>query len=159
MITALLLSVFLLSQSAGQQSTLPQSPVTTHTQAVTREDSVLEARTKEVASQLRCPVCQGLSVQDSPSELAQQMRALVKDQLRAGRTPDQVKAYFVSKYTEWILLQPPAHGFNLAVYILPVVLLLGGVVLVVSLARKWSRAGGGPPPAEGEEDGLEPEFR
>ncbi len=116
---------------ASQQS--PASPV-----QATR-DSVLEARTRELASTLRCPVCQGLSILDSPSPLAQEMRAVVRDQLRAGRTPEEVKAYFVSKYGEWILLQPEPHGFNLAVYILPVVMLLGGAVLIAVLARKWSR--------------------
>jgi cytochrome c-type biogenesis protein CcmH len=115
--------------------TLLQGP----TAAAPQRDSVLEARTREVASILRCPVCQGLSIQDSPSPLAQEMKGVVRDQLRAGRTPQQVKAYFVSKYGEWILLQPTARGFNLAVYILPVVMLLGGMVLIVVLARKWSR--------------------
>jgi cytochrome c-type biogenesis protein CcmH len=105
----------------------------------TAADSVLEARTREVASVLRCPVCQGLSIQDSPSPLAQEMKGLVRDQLRAGRSPEEVKAYFVGRYGEWILLQPKASGFNLAVYVLPVVMLLGGVVLIAVLARKWSR--------------------
>lgn len=59
-----------------------------------RADSVLEARTAAVAADLRCPVCQGLSIQDSPTELALQMRGVVKDQLRAGKSPDDVKAYF-----------------------------------------------------------------
>lgn len=84
------------------------------------DDSALEARTAQVASQLRCPVCQGLSIQDSPSELSQQMRAVVKDQLRAGKTPDEVKAYFISKYGEWILLEPKARGFNVLVYAMPI---------------------------------------
>jgi cytochrome c-type biogenesis protein CcmH len=81
-------------------------------QPVTR-DSALEARTSSVAAQLRCPVCQGLSIQDSPSDLAQSMRAVVRDQLAAGKTPDEVKAYYVSKYGEWILLAPKPSGFNL----------------------------------------------
>jgi cytochrome c-type biogenesis protein CcmH len=101
-------------------------------------DSILDARTKEVASQLRCPVCQGLSIQDSPSELSQQMKQLVHDQLKAGKSPDEVKAYFVSKYGEWILLAPPAHGMNLAVYLAPFVLLLGGGALIVVMVRKWT---------------------
>ena len=77
-------------------------------------DSALEARTSDVARQLRCPVCQGLSIQDSPSELSQSMRAVVREQLAAGRTPDEVKRYFVSKYGEWILLAPATHGLNLS---------------------------------------------
>ena len=102
-------------------------------------DSVLEARTAEVAAQLRCPVCQGLSIQDSPSELSQQMRAVVKDQLRAGKTPDEVKAYFVSKYGEWILLEPRATGFNTLVYAVPVILLLTGLGVIVFAVRRWTQ--------------------
>jgi cytochrome c-type biogenesis protein CcmH len=102
-------------------------------------DSILEARTAEVAAQLRCPVCQGLSIQDSPSELSQQMRAVVKDQLRAGKTPDEVRAYFVSKYGEWILLEPKAHGFNILVYALPMLLVFGGLCVIVVAVRKWTR--------------------
>ncbi|MGQ0561433.1 MAG: cytochrome c-type biogenesis protein [Gemmatimonadota bacterium] len=104
-------------------------------------DSVLEARTSEVAATLRCPVCQGLSLNDSPSELSLQMRAVVKDQLRAGKSPEQVKAYFASKYGEWILLEPKAEGINLIVYFAPLALLLAGGALIVVMVRKWTAAG------------------
>ena len=108
------------------------------------QDSALEARTSDVARQLRCPVCQGLSIQDSPSELSQSMRSVVRDQLAAGKTPDEVKAYFVSKYGEWILLAPAAHGFNLLAYALPVIVVLGGCLLIVVAVRRWTT-----PTAEG----------
>ena len=101
-------------------------------------DSVVEARTKALASELRCPVCQGLSIQDSPSPVAQKMRDVISSQVRAGKTDQEVRDYFVAKYDEWILLEPKASGFNLAVYLLPIVMLLGGVVFVVYLSRKWS---------------------
>jgi cytochrome c-type biogenesis protein CcmH len=103
-------------------------------------DSALDARTSAVAEELRCPVCQGVSIQESPSELAGQMRAVVKDQLRAGRSPDQVKAYFVSKYGEWILLEPKPKGFNLIVYVLPAAVILGGLGVIVFAVRRWTRA-------------------
>lgn len=102
-------------------------------------DSALDARTSAVAEELRCPVCQGVSIQESPSELAGQMRAVVKDQLRAGRSPDQVKAYFVSKYGEWILLEPKPRGFNLIVYALPAAVILGGLGVIVFAVRRWTR--------------------
>lgn len=101
-------------------------------------DSALEARTAAVAATLRCPVCQGESIQDSPAELAQQMRAVVRDRLRAGQTPDEIKAYFVSKYGEWILLEPTMTGLNILLYVLPVLLVVGGIALVVVLVRRWT---------------------
>lgn len=102
-------------------------------------DSALEARTSEVAAGLRCAVCQGISIQESPSALAREMRDVVKEQLRAGRTPEEVRGYFVSKYGDWILLAPPARGLNLLIYVLPVVLVLGGFVGLAIVVRRWSR--------------------
>jgi cytochrome c-type biogenesis protein CcmH len=116
-------------------------------------DSVLEARTSALASQLRCPVCQGESIQDSPSALAQEMRALVRDQLAAGRTPDEVKAYFVARYGEWILLEPRARGINLVVYLAPFLVIVGGGLLIAFAVRRWIRT-----PVSGS-SGTEPAAR
>lgn len=102
------------------------------------DDPVLEAKVAEVSSVLRCPVCQGLSLNDSPSELSQQMRQLVREKLAAGESPEQIKAYFVSKYGEWVLLEPKPKGMNLVVYLAPFILLLGGGGLIVVMVRKWS---------------------
>lgn len=113
-------------------------PAAMRAQAPSLSDSVVAARTKHIAAQLRCPVCQGLSLQESQSELAFQMRTLIKDQIISGKTDAQVMAYFEAKYGEWILLQPPAHGFNLAVYILPFVLLFGGMVVLYFAVKRWT---------------------
>ncbi len=67
------------------------------------------------------------------------MRDVVREQLAAGRSSEEVKAYFVSKYGEWILLEPKAHGANLTVYLLPFVMLLGGASLIVIAVRRWTR--------------------
>ena len=66
------------------------------------------------------------------------MRDVVRDKLRAGETPDQVKAYFVSKYGEWILLEPTMTGLNILLYVIPVLLVIGGLVLVAFLVRRWT---------------------
>ena len=104
-----------------------------------RADQALEDRVRAIASDLRCVVCQNLSVADSPSETAVQMRGVVREQLRAGKTPDEVRSYFVSRYGEWVLLAPPARGFNLAVWVLPFAALLGGLWFAVRVLRRWSR--------------------
>jgi len=67
------------------------------------------------------------------------MRTLVRDRLKAGETPDQIKAYFVSRYGEWILLEPKMTGLNVALYALPVFLVVGGIVLIVHLVRRWTK--------------------
>jgi cytochrome c-type biogenesis protein CcmH len=107
--------------------------------AQTIADSALDAHTSAIAATLRCPVCQGESIQDSPSELAQQMRALVRDQLREGRTPDEIKAYFVGRYGEWILLEPAVTGLNVVLYALPILLVIGGLLFVTMLVKRWTR--------------------
>ncbi len=98
-----------------------------------------EEQVREIAAQLRCVVCQSLSVADSPSETAHQMRAIIRERLEAGDTPEQVKAYFVEKYGLWILLSPPRQGFNLLVWVVPFAGLGLGLVLVAVLVRRWSR--------------------
>lgn len=113
-----------------------QAPETPRLTATT--DSALEARTSAVASQLRCPVCQGLSIQDSPSDLSRSMRAVVRDQLAQGKSPEEVKAYFVSKYGEWILLEPKASGFNLLAYAVPLLVVIGGGVVILLAVRRWT---------------------
>jgi cytochrome c-type biogenesis protein CcmH len=117
----------------------PSAPAARPSAESARAEAALEARTTEVASTLRCPVCQGESIQDSPAQLAQDMRAVVRDQLRAGKTPAEIKAYFVSKYGEWILLEPAMTGLNVLLYVFPVVLVVGGLALVVVLVRRWSK--------------------
>jgi len=121
-------------QAGAQPDVRPQGTLTT----AQLNDSALEARTSAVASQLRCPVCQGVSIQDSPSELAQQIRMVVKEQLATGKSPREVRAWFVSKYGEWILLSPEPKGFNWVVYVLPVALILGGIATVVMVVRRWT---------------------
>jgi cytochrome c-type biogenesis protein CcmH len=101
-------------------------------------DTALEALTRNVAAQLRCPVCQGLSLADSPSELALEMKDVVRTQLAAGRTPDEVKSYFVTKYGEWILLEPPRRGVNILAYALPAIALTVGLGVIWLALRRWT---------------------
>jgi cytochrome c-type biogenesis protein CcmH len=135
--TSLALALLLAISAAPAQTGTPPTPVGA-AGAPTREME-LDRQVRAVSSQLRCVVCQGLSIQDSPSALAQEMRGVVREQLAAGRSPEQVKAYFVDRYGEWVLLRPAPRGLNLLVYVLPVAVLLGGGVFVYLKARSWTR--------------------
>jgi cytochrome c-type biogenesis protein CcmH len=101
--------------------------------------AVSEEEVQAIASQLRCVVCQNLSVADSPSEMAGQMRDLIRERLAAGERPEQVMAYFVQRYGDWVLLAPPARGLNLLLWLAPFAAVAGGLVLVLTLVRRWRR--------------------
>jgi cytochrome c-type biogenesis protein CcmH len=99
----------------------------------------LEDQTRAIATDLRCVVCQNLSVADSPSAMAQEMRTIIREQVAAGKTPQQIKDYFVSKYGDWVLLAPPAKGFGLLAWVLPFVVLVAGLALGVLFLRSWTK--------------------
>lgn len=98
----------------------------------------IEDQTREIAKELRCVVCQNLSVADSPSEMARQMRDIIHEQLATGKSPEEVKSFFVSKYGEWVLLSPTTRGFSLLVWVLPFAVSLIGIALGIYFARRWS---------------------
>lgn len=112
---------------------------------------VADARAEAISSQLRCPVCQGLSVQDSPSHSAVAMKGLVHEMVAAGYTDRDIVDFFVSKYGEWVLLEPPAHGLNWMLWVGPVVVLLGGAAWAANSAR-GERASADPETAEVPDD-------
>jgi len=111
--------------------------------------SSVEEDVRQIAAELRCPVCQNLSVADSPSRMAEQMRELIRERLEAGESPEAVKSYFVERYGEWILLAPKREGFNLVVWVLPFVGLVGGAAGLLVVLRRWKkRPGVAPAPVE-----------
>jgi len=101
--------------------------------------AVSEEAVHEIAAQLRCVVCQSLSVADSPSEMASQMRGIIRERLAAGERPAEVIQYFVDRYGERILLAPRRHGFNLLVWLFPLVAVAVGLALVAIIVRRWTR--------------------
>jgi cytochrome c-type biogenesis protein CcmH len=95
--------------------------------------ATIEERSRAISAGLRCPVCQNLSVADSPSRLAGEMRAEVEEQLRAGRTDEEVRAFFVDRYGEWVLLEPR----SLLPFLVPIAAVaLGLGAWVVAIRRR-----------------------
>ncbi len=95
---------------------------------------------RAVAAGLRCPSCTGESVADSQSDLARQMRTVVTDQLRAGRSPDEVRAWFADRYGDGVLLDPPRRGPGWVLLLLPAVV-VGGIAAVVVRGGAGRRLG------------------
>jgi cytochrome c-type biogenesis protein CcmH len=104
----------------------------------------LYQRTNEVGGLLRCPVCQGMSVADSPSEMAVNMKGQVRELLARGYTEEQILKYFELSYGQFVLLKPKFEGVNSLVWLLPVIALLIGGAIVFFKLRKLER---GPAPA------------
>jgi cytochrome c-type biogenesis protein CcmH len=95
----------------------------------------------QIERQLGCPVCTNLPLNVCDNQICQQMKGVIREKLAAGQTPDQIVAFFVSRYGDGVLLTPPQQGFSLAVWYFPVVaVLLGafaiGAFLQASLLRQ-----------------------
>lgn len=107
-------------------------------------------RVDRISAELRCPVCQGLSVQDSPSETARSMRALVAQRVSEGRTDDEIRAEFRQSYGDWILLSPTLLSPSGLVWLAPLAAVGAGAWLAWRRARAPAPvvAGNGPTAAE-----------
>jgi cytochrome c-type biogenesis protein CcmH len=90
---------------------------------------------RHVASQLRCVVCQNLSVADSPSEMARQMRDVIRERLVQGETEAQVIRYFEERYGPWVRLSPGGW----VVWVLPFAGLFIGLGVVLLITLRWTR--------------------
>lgn len=92
----------------------------------------LFARTNEVGALLRCPVCQGMSIADSPAEMAVNMKAQVRELLARGYTEEQILEYFEKSYGEFVLLRPKSR----VLWMLPLfALVLGAAVVFIKLRK------------------------
>jgi cytochrome c-type biogenesis protein CcmH len=103
-----------------------------------------EERIDQITTELRCPVCQGLSVKDSTSETSRQMRDLVAQRVREGKTNAEIQAEFRAAYGNWIFLSPPVASWGGLVWLVPVAVIGAGLVLVTGRLRST----GAPEPTE-----------
>jgi len=120
--------------------------------AVSARTRSMEQRTHDIASQLRCPVCNGESVADSSTPIAQQMRSVIRQDVEAGQSDDQIIASFRASYGDSILLRPPLDGFTAIIWFGPIVALLAGIAITTLAAREWRRAQPVPALASGLDD-------
>ena len=99
-------------------------------------DARPEDRVASIGASIRCPVCQGEAIIDSPSPTAKAMMEIVSEKVAAGETDQQIESYFQARFGEGILLDPPFAGKTLLVWILPVLAIAGGVWLILTRRRK-----------------------
>ena len=105
----------------------------------TAADPVLEARVNKLSAELRCLVCQNQTIADSHADLATDLKNQVRDQLRAGRSEQQVIDYMTQRYGDFVLYRPPVRGTTALLWFGPAVLLVGGVLVLVLVLRRRSR--------------------
>jgi cytochrome c-type biogenesis protein CcmH len=88
----------------------------------------LDERVQRITDMLRCPTCQGISVKDSEASFSRQIRDKVRRMVEEGQSDEDIKAYFVSRYGEWILRAPKKEGLGLVIWLAPgtALLLAGG---------------------------------
>ena len=101
-----------------------------------------DERIDQITTELRCPVCQGLSVKDSTSETARQMRDLVTQRVHEGKSNAEIEAEFRAAYGDWIFLAPPVASWSGLVWLVPIAALGAGMVLASGRLR------GGEAPAQ-----------
>jgi cytochrome c-type biogenesis protein CcmH len=99
------------------------------------------ARVEQLTEQLRCPVCDGLAVADSPSSTARAIAADVRARVAGGESDDAIRRAYVAQYGEWILLEPPSGGFGVVAWALPVGLLVAAAAGAAWVLRRRAAAG------------------
>ena len=99
----------------------------------------VDEEARRIGKGLQCPVCQGASVADSPSDLATQMRGVIHRKLEQGESEQQIVAYFVERYGDGVLIEPPRRGIGLAVWLGPGLVLAVGAGALFLLVRTWLR--------------------
>ena len=101
----------------------------------------LEERYQELSGELRCPKCQNQNIADSNAPIAQDLRGLLYQQLEAGASDEEILDYMVARYGEFVRYRPRFSGATTLLWLAPLLLLVGGVVVaIVSLRTRKGRA-------------------
>jgi len=119
---------------------------------VAKPDPLIEARLKGLAEELRCLVCQNQTIADSSAPLALDLRNQIRTQVAAGRSDDEIRAYMVDRYGDFVLYRPPFKATTVVLWLGPLLLIvIGGVVFFAVVRRRRDPVdapSGGQPRAE-----------
>ncbi len=105
-----------------------------------------EARVMRLGKQLRCAVCQGVSIADSPASMARAQLDKVRELVAEGKSDEEIYAYFIDRYGEWVLLEPTRGGLNVVLWLGPLALLGLGLLVIVMQSKKRPAAAPAPAP-------------
>ena len=103
------------------------------------EAPTVQERAHGLAAELRCPVCEALSVADSPSSTARAIRADLRRRIVAGESDEQIRQAYIDRYGESILLEPQGSGLGVIVWGLPAAALVLGAGGLALALRRWRR--------------------
>lgn len=133
--TLLLAAALLLAGPAQADSLLPPAEYS-YTQL---PDPKQEAEAVALMETLRCLVCQGQSIADSDAEMAGDMRAMVRQRIAAGETPEQIRAWLIERYGNWVSYDPPLEPITWPLWAAPILLILAGLFLARGRFRRKKR--------------------
>jgi cytochrome c-type biogenesis protein CcmH len=102
-------------------------------------DAAEEARFRALAAELRCVMCQNQSLADSNAPIARDLRREVFDLMRAGKSDDEIKAFLVERYTDFVLYKPPLNDRTWWLWFAPPLILLAGAVTVTVIVRRRAK--------------------
>ncbi len=118
-------------------------------------DPALEARAEKIDAQLRCVVCQSQSIAESNAPLAKDLRLLVRERLTEGDTDEQVFAYMVERYGDYVLLKPPVQGNTLFLWSFPLMALLAGGAGAMLFLRRTKTQPAAAPLSQDDDDDID----
>ncbi len=99
-------------------------------------DPTLEQRARSLSYEIRCVVCQSQSIAESDADIARDMRGLIREQIAAGRSDQDIRDYLVARYGDFILFEPPFKATTYALWIGPFVLLVAALIGVIVFFRR-----------------------
>ena len=92
-------------------------------------------KTREIGQNIRCLVCQNQSIDESSSQIAQDLRILIKEKIETGSTDKEIYEYLSDRYGDYILLNPPLKTNTILLWFLPFIILILGLFLVIKILK------------------------
>ena len=132
----LLALAILLAPVAAQADSLIPAAKYANTQLA---DPAQEAKAIALMETLRCVVCQGQAIADSDAEIAGDMRSMVRSRIEAGESPDQIRAWMIERYGEWVSYDPPLSARTWPLWFAPLILVGLGWLLARGRFRKRAK--------------------